>query len=346
MKFFARSLSRISTIAALGLLTGAESRGALTAYYTLDDLAGGIQNLGTDGASSDLSAPTAAATPTPVLDGIIGGALSFDGNDVIRALAAGNAGDDVLGYPFTLSIWLRSVTVDATRDAAFGISDTAAGDRYYVVGAQGTNGRAEAEMVRRNPGFTELNATGTDVQGGAWTNVVAVFGETTAEIYVAGKLSASAPISQTFNPTVNAISVGGFLRTVSGNVTLTDPLTGQADDAGLFDTGLGAADVALINGLGLTGGIGLDQVQAAQALNAMVTGSTMQIGSATWQKVTGLTGTVGDFGGTVAGGDAFIVTSLSGDGIQVIPEPSAAGLIALGVLGLMSRRSRGKGVIR
>ena len=344
MKISAQSFSRISVItAALGLFAMSESRGALTAYYTLDDLAGGIQNLGTDGATSDLSAPTAAATPTPVLDGIIGGALSFDGNDVIRALAAGNAGDDLLSYPFTLSIWIRNVATDTARDAAFGISDIAAGDRYYVVGSQGVGGRAEVELIRRNTQFTELNAAGTDVSGSTWTNIVGVYGPTDAEIYVGGKLVASAAIGQTFNPTVNTISIGGFLR---NGGTHTDPFAGQADDAGIFDTGLGAADVALINGLGLTGGIGLDQVQAAQALNAMVTGSTMQIGSATWQKVTGLAGTAGDFGGTVAGGDAFIVTSLSGDGIQVIPEPSAAGLIVLGVLGLMGRRSRGKEAVR
>ncbi len=327
-----------SLVAGVALSASLPSEAALTAYYTLDDLSAGILNLGTDGATSDLSALDANATPTPILDGIIGGALSFDGNDLLRSLEAGNAGDDLLDYPFTLSIWMRNVTVDNSRDAAFGVSDRAPADRYYVVGAQGTDGRAEAELVRRNPNFTEMNATGSDVSGAGWTNVVAVFGTTNAEIYVGGKLAGSAAIGQTFNPSVNAISIGGFLR--NNATTPTDAFKGQADDAGLFDTGLGAADVALINGLGLTGGIGLDQLDEAQALNAMVTGSVAQIGAFTWERVSGLAGGLGDFGGTVAGGDAFIVTDAAGNGIRVIPEPASAGLILLGGISLLGRRRR------
>ena len=325
--------------ASLVLSSVGSSQAALTAYYSLDDLSTGIQNRGTDGATSDLSASDANATPTPISDGIIGGALSFDGNDLLRNLDTGNAGDDLLSYPFTLSIWIRSVAVDTTRDAAFGVSDSTLGSRYYVVGAQGVSGRAEAELVRRNSTFTELNGTGSDLSGPTWTNVVAVFGTTNAEIYVGGKFVESAAIGQTFNASVNTISIGGFLRTTSGTTpTLTDPLKGQADDAGLFDVGLIDADVALINGLGLTGGIGLDQLDEAQALNAMTTGSVAQIGSVMWQKVSGLSGAVGDFGGTVSGGDAFIVTDSAGNGIQVIPEPASAGLIALGFFGLINRR--------
>lgn len=327
--------SVLAVAAGIALSGTVPSQAALTAYYTLDDLTSGIQNRGSDGATSDLSAVDANTTPTPVSDGIIGGALKFDGNDLLRNISAGNAGDDLLSYPFTLSIWIRSVTVDATRDAAFGVSDLASGSRYYVVGAQGVSGRAEAELVRRNPNFTELDATGSDVKGSDWTNVVAVFGTTTAEIYVGGKFVASAGISQTFDASVNTITIGGFLR---NNGTHTDPFSGQADDAGLFDTGLGASDVALINGLGLTGGIGLDQLDEAQALNAMVTGSVAQIGSVTWQKVSGLSGTIGSFGGTVSGGDAFIVTDSAGNGIQVVPEPASTGLIALGFAGLITRR--------
>jgi hypothetical protein len=326
---------------AVGLISclAGSAEAALTAYYTLDDLSAGILNRGTNGANSDLSAPDAASTPTPVLDGIIGGALSFDGGDILRSLTAGNAGDALQAYPFTLSIWLRSATVDDTRDAAFGISDIADNGRYYVVGASRSGNQFQAEMVRRNPDFNALSASGTDVSGSSWTNVVAVFGPTNAQLYVGGKLAASATINQTFNPSVNTISIGGFLR---NGGTHTDPFKGQADDAGLFDTALQASDVALINGLGLTGGLGLDWFEAAQALNAMAVGNTAQIGSATWQKVSGLTGEIGAFGGSVAEGTAYIVTDAAGNGIQVIPEPATAGLISLGVLGLIGRRSRRK----
>src|SRR5687768_777370 len=100
----------IAAAAALVLASSLSAHGALTAHYTLDDLGSGIQNQGTDGATSDLTAANAAATPT-VVAGLIGaGALSFDGGDLLRALTAGNAADDLTAYPFTMAFWVRSVS--------------------------------------------------------------------------------------------------------------------------------------------------------------------------------------------------------------------------------------------
>jgi hypothetical protein len=311
---------------------------ALAAYYTLDDLGLGIQNQGTDGSTSDLSAPSATATPTVVTGGIRGDALSFDGNDLLSSLTPGNAGDDLLAYPFTMSVWTRGV-LTATRYALFAVSNNVSGGIYYNTGVQGVSGRAEPELVRRNQTFTELDATGADASGTGWLNVVSVFGTEGAQIYVNGKLLNSVVGGQTFNASVNSISVGGFLRNNS-TTTPTDPFRGQADDVGLFDTGLIDADAALIDGLGLTGGIGLDQLDEAQALNAMVTGSMGTIGGAQWRKATGLSGTTGDFGGSVSGGNAFIVTDAAGNGIQMVPEPGSAALLLLGLGALSGLRRR------
>ena len=332
-KFALRPLAFALVLAASPLI-----HAELTAYYTLDDTGAGIQNMGSDGATSDLSAANVAATPTVALGGIVGNALSFDGNDLLRNLGQGNAGDDLLSYPFTLSIWMRNVPLTTTRKAAFAISDIAVGDRYYNVGAETVSGRAEPELVRRNTAFTALDASGGNVSGSGWTNVVALFDTTTASIYLNGKLVNSAPISQAFNPSVNTLSIGGFLR--NNGTTATDPYTGQLDEAGLFNTALTAADVALINGLGLTGAIGLDQLDEAQALNAQLTGTTAEFGGAEWRKVSGLAGTTGDYGGSVSGGNAFIVTDTEGNGLQVIPEPGATGLVAVGLLGLVLRQRR------
>jgi hypothetical protein len=169
--------------------------------------------------------------------------------------------------------------------------------------------------------------------------VVSVFGTAGAQLFVNGKLSASLSGGETFNSSVQTMSLGAFLRNNDPN-TLTDPFKGEADDVGLFDTGLFAADAALINGLGWTGAIGLDQLDEAQALNGMTIGSVGMIGGAQWQKVTGLAGGLGDFGGTVAGGNAFIVTDNLGDGIQVVPEPVSGALLAGAVAALALRRSR------
>jgi hypothetical protein len=321
------------------LLSDTATHASLTAYYTLDDLASGIQNRGTNGSASDLSSLNAGATPTVVAGGIVGSAMSFDGNDLLRSLTAGNEGDNITAYPFTLSIWVRNTLLDTARDAVFSISDRTVGDRYYSLGVEGVSGRGEPELIRRNTTFTPLDATGTDVSGGTWMNIAGIFGPNTAEIYVNGKLINSAAISQTFNPSVNTMNIGGFLR--NNGTTPTDPYRGEADEAGLFDTALVAGDIALINGLGLTGAIGLDQLDEAQALNAMAPGTIGQIGNAAWQRVTGLSGSTGDFGGTVDGGDAFIVTDDAGNGLRVVPEPGSGSLLLFAsALGFMRQRRR------
>lgn len=158
-------------------------------------------------------------------------------------------------------------------------------------------------------------------------------------LYFDGKLSATRSRTEAFNADVNTLTLGGFLR--NNATSPTDPYKGDIDDAGLFNAGLTATDVALIHGLGRTGGIGLDQLDEAQALLGGPIGSTSIIGGATWQHVSGLAGSLGDFGGTVAGGDAYVVTSASGDGIlQVVPEPST-GMAAAGILaGTLLRRRR------
>ena len=118
-------------------------------------------------------------------------------------------------------------------------------------------------------------------------------------------------------------------------------LKGSIDDVGVYNNALNATDMAMVNGLGRTGGIGLDQLDEAQTLWSV--GGTAVIGGATWQKVTGLSGSLGDYSGTVAGGDATIVLDGSGNGLQVIPEPSSGLLLIAGAvgLGLLRRKLRG-----
>lgn len=320
----------------LGLAVSPAS-GALTAYYTLDNLSSGVANQGTTGSASDLSPADAAATPTPVSGGIRGGALSFDGGDLLRNIDAGNAGDLLTGYPFTMSVWMRNVTVDSSRDAVFGVSDRAQAGRYYVTGTQGVSGRQEPELIRRNPDFTELNATGANVSGTAWTHVLSIFGTGGAQIFVNGQSVNSVTGGQTFDASVNTISIGGFLRNNS-TTTPTDAFAGQADEIGLFDNALTAVDAALINGLGHLGGVGLDQLDEAQALNGSAFGSTAFIDGVQWRRAAGLTGAQGAYGGTLAGGDAFIVTDGAGNGIRVVPEPGAVAVLGAGLVGLLLRR--------
>jgi hypothetical protein len=50
--------------------------------------------------------------------------------------------------------------------------------------------------------------------------------------------------------------------------------------------------------------------------------------------------TVGTIGGTVAGGNAFIVLGTDGSGVTVVPEPSTLFLSGLGFVALAAMRKR------
>ena len=60
----------------------------------------------------------------------------------------------------------------------------------------------------------------------------------------------------------------------------------------------------------------------------------------TWEKVTGLTGTLGDWAGPGANGvgSYVVLDPANGSGIQIIPEPTVALLAGVGLLGLLRRR--------
>jgi hypothetical protein len=333
-----------TAVAAALLIAINQTNAALSAHWTLDDLGNGLVNLGTDGATSDLSAPDAASTPVVVPGLIGGGALHFDGTDVLRALTAGNAGDDITSYPFSMSMWVSNVIAPSAanaRSTMITISQRAVGGTYYGTGVQLVSGRAEAELIRRNPTFTELNATATDVSGTTWTNIFTVFGTAGAEIYVGGKLMGTAGAGQTYSANVDTIALGGFLRNGS-TTTPTDPYNGDLDDVGLFDTALFASDAALVNGLGQLGAIGLEWLDEAQALNSLPIGSTASIAGFEWRKADSLIGLTGDFGGSLAGSDAYIVTADDGTGLQLIPEPTTALLAAFGATALTLGRRRSR----
>ncbi|MCX6998432.1 MAG: PEP-CTERM sorting domain-containing protein [Kiritimatiellaeota bacterium] len=155
----------------------------------------------------------------------------------------------------------------------------------------------------------------------------------TTKLYINGKLDKS---------------VSGYNSTSSGAATWIGAESyqggrwdfgGTIDDVGVFNNATDAAGIALVNGLGRTGGIGLDQLSAAQTLWGGSVGGTATVGGATWEKkASGLGAALGDWSGSVAGGNAKIVLDGSGYGLQVIPEPSTLSLAGLILAGLMLRR--------
>lgn len=70
-------------------------------------------------------------------------------------------------------------------------------------------------------------------------------------------------------------------------------------------------------------------------------GSQAVVGGILWGKVNLPGGVTGDFGGTVAAGNAFIVTAGGvGIAVTVVPEPGKFALVSLGFSVFLIRRHR------
>lgn len=346
-------LFRSLALGLAGLALPLSASGAeLVAYYTLDNVdpatvaGSGLKNLGSNGSASDLTRFT-TNDASVLANGVIGSALSFAGDALYTTTSTGNAAED-LTHPFTFSIWIGNVSA-TDNSARAAISVSPGGDttgNYFSVGVNGTE---QVQVIRynlaKNQTVTPLSKDPLSTTG--WYHIAAVVyaEQKSIKVYVDGKNielewnSNNDDIGLTSN--IDTLAIGGILRQLDGSPDIRAPFSGYLDDAGLFDYALDAADAALINGLGRSSGLGLNWLADAQALNASSVGTIMNIGGYLWQRVEGLTGTTGDWGGSAGTNDAWIITNVGGNGIQMVPEPSLAGGLAAAGLFLMRRpRSR------
>lgn len=235
---------------AVVLATALNSSAALIANWTLDNDTTGLQNLGTDGATSDLTIPAAGSTisggPTfTASGGPMGGYATFDGNQALVANAAGNAADDLVGYPFTLAAWYRPATHTTLtlRGAAIGISNSAAASTYYTVGVETPNEGNDAQAVRRNTAFVSTEGVGTSsgVFNGNWHHIAVVnASDTSSLLYLDGVQVGQSTTASTFSTAVNTIAIGAFLRSAG----YIDKFYGDIDDPRIYDTALSQPEIA------------------------------------------------------------------------------------------------------
>jgi hypothetical protein len=303
---------------AASVMTAIPAHAALVSYWTFDndmnDSAGSNHGTAVNGA-------TAGAT------GVVGGGLALDG--VNQYVNVGSSPTLNLTGAFTISMWVYNQNLNGGQ----------VNTGYYTRGGWNSGASLLAHGQRPVPSGAELwsnyGVDNTELVNGQWYQIALTFdGSSTAAYYVNGKQTISFTASAaTSNTNATGIGVEGL-----GADGPRWYLQGTIDDVGVYSNALTTTDMALVNGLGRTGGIGLDQLSAAQTLWSE--GGTATFGGATWQKVTGLSGSLGDYSGTVANLDATIVLDGSGGGLQVIPEPSIPALCGLALLPVFFRRSR------
>jgi len=123
-------------------------------------------------------------------------------------------------------------------------------------------------------------------------------------------------------PTTYKVRIGTGVQRHTGSDHTARDFNGRIDDFGIFDRSLPATDAALIHGLGRFE-IDLSHLQTARDLWGSPEGTETEIRGVTWKKVSGLPGRLGDYGGSLAGKDAYIVLGGSGLGIQISNETLA-----------------------
>jgi hypothetical protein len=322
--------------AALLLSTGLV-RAALVDYYTLDTNSVAVGGGRADASGSSLGGgnlATLRGTGTAsTTSGIVGGALQFS-NTLAYTTGAVNS----LPLPLTFSIWVNTNSGLDEVDRAIAISDSGVATRDFGLGI--VNPTRQATQVARNGGTPNSSVAPGSINDGNWHLITGVFASAANRLlYLDGKFASSSTISTSLWSANSAtvINIGGVLRS-SG---LVEAFNGALDEAGVFNTALTDADVALINGLGQTAAFGLDQLDEAQDLNASAVGSTATIGGLPWFKVDGLVGETGDYGGNTQTGDAYIITDgATGAGITTAPEPHSLALLACAAIACGARRMR------
>jgi hypothetical protein len=236
----------ILTLVAAAVTPLHEVRAVMVARWTLDDGTAGLQNLGTDGSGSDLiPAPVEASIaggPTfTASGGILGGYATFSGNQALVNTIAGNAADDLTGYPFTLSAWIRP-TANTARGAAVGMINGAAADQYFSIGTETPAEGSDLQAVRRNTAFTSTEGTATagTIANGSWHHVAIVnAAPNSSRLYLDGVQVGSSTASVNFSTGVNAIGIGAMRRSAG----YIDKFFGDIDDVQIYNDALIASQI-------------------------------------------------------------------------------------------------------
>jgi hypothetical protein len=260
---------------------------------------------------------------------------NLDGEDDRAVADGGGAGQAFFGVAGagarTVSAWVRALPFLG------GLGNPYPTLVSWGGGAQPDGARYDTRLIETTPAGrirTEVNGGGINTPGPvlldeAWHHVLVLLpaeGTNLAQhlVFIDGKSVAftrqNDPVIDT--STIYPVALGDSVLSDEG--TFSDRnLRGWLDDVAVFSDGAAgdaqvppATSAALLHGLGRWG-IGLDQLAAAQALWRQ--GGSGTIAGRTWHHVTGLTGSVGDLGGTLADGTAFIVLDESGGGLALFP---------------------------
>lgn len=232
-------------------------------------------------------------------EGILGGALTFPNTTDTAVIALTQLVD---AYPFAMSGWVKTV---ASANDTFAVLGTNTNGEYHSLLVQ--NGVAKG--LARAGDFFYTN--GPAVNDDTWHHIIMVFEHVgSARIYVDGVLGQERATQVGEFTLPDRFAVGALART---DTSVVDPFDGSVDDVSFWKGIITANEAAALAG-GATG-LALDAGDVASLLDGFDAQSSAFAGGVSWNFATGLVGAVGETGGTIAGGDGYIVLDETGNGM-------------------------------
>ncbi len=350
----------IVSAAAVGLLLAGAGIGTASAAVSTD--LASYNKFDGNLAQSVGSGPTASGVGSPIfVTGMFGSAVSLDNGTVKDAAATqwvdlGAFDVSATRTALTVSAWVNFANAPNVNDfkAIVGntdISDSGDGTSRSFRLSSGSSIGSNLQWDITSSPTTFNSPSGSTAQDGVatvgvWKLVTATFiggaGNSTnagsATIYADGILGGTVPLDfVAYVDNSVKLLIGAEPTTAT---TARRGVTGLIDDVGIWSRALSAQEVAIINGLGRFVGLVLDSGGIDAVLAAYNATGSASSGVRTWSYKTGLTGPVGTTGGSIAGGDAYIVLG-AGNGVQiVIPEPASLALLSISGLLLLPRRRK------
>jgi hypothetical protein len=349
-------------VAVLVLTAVSSLQAATLAYYSFD----GNMN---DGSGNGNTLSNGGPTGPGFATGMFGNALSTSDTtgwgrllDPSTMPTPPNAEDfDTTFTNFSVGMWMQPNSwTDTAARIMTGKTSSSSSNRGWFF--QKLNGQLQFGSYTAASGgtlfsvSTPANST-SGLPTNSFTHVAATYqntGTNNLKIYINGILSGQATTALTpfQGANSNAFEVGN-----RGNASVATAIIGLLDDYGVASDTIGAQQIALTHGLGRLAEVTLGSLNQAmtntQILDVLAaygnqTSAEAGEGAAagtTWYYSPNVGGgtTVGTIGGTVGGGDAFIVLGSDGSGVTMVPEPGSMLLLATGVLGLgclLARRTK------
>ncbi|MCC6683404.1 MAG: PEP-CTERM sorting domain-containing protein [Phycisphaeraceae bacterium] len=329
-------------VLAMGTAARAAVGDGLVGYWKLDEASGT--------AVSDASSIHADGTNNGAdinQAGVIGTAYNF-----------AEIEDDYVDIPTTVDV-VTSVTISAWINPTTFRAGTGASSSSHIFGDLNSEMLFRHQTSTAGPGqllFFYDSAAGNQnvltptvvLSTGVWQHVAATMNGVDIALYVNGIQVHS--INTGLNADVKDSGGSYFIGRYDTN-TARD-FDGLIDDVGLWTSAKSAEEIALIAGLGKFVGMGLNvySIDSVLATFNAASGSAGAGGYA-WNYVTGLASTtIGETGGTVGGGDAWIALDASGNGVQIgaalhAGDANGDGLVNLSDLQILGDNWQSSGAI-